>query len=860
VAILVTGIALLLTLSMLILPSAASAATRPELGAASPFAVVAGAGVTNQGLTGIAGDVGVGPGHDAGGLARERVNGSVHLGDQAWAEAHGHLSRALDASATTSCEAELTDDDLGGKVLGPGTTCVSSTARLSRTLTLDGRGDPDAVFVLKVPGSLTTEAGSAVVLVNGAQACNVVFRVGDTVDLGRDSTFNGTVLAERSIALGTSAAMAGRALSRGGSVSLDSNTVAVPLCASRAGAPTGPAPLSAAPAGPPTTADPLDPVGPPASDPSSPAGNGPSVMPGADPLLGAGAAPIGPGGGGDDTEAPPDASGFPADLAARRDSVARTGPSNSQPLIDVLAPLTTYGLTPEQIAQIGFGRFPVAGYASYTHDWWFPRFGPGWRLHEGTDIFAAAGSPVRSPTEGTVRLATGGLGGITVSVVEPNGTYYYLAHLAGRAPGLVEGAKVTTGQVVGFVGTSGNAKGTPPHVHFEVHPNGGGPVDPKPVLDNFLSDALASAPDLISAYATAPSAVVDGAAASAQLPLPSGPAATGPTGGAGSSPNGGVPTSTVFWAVLAGLAGLLVSRGRGQEVVVVAPTPSGAGGERVRLTVRSLYQRFVASPAQPGAGGGPSPKVDPDPVPPRQIPKSPGASPRSTPHRRDGGQARHLRPSEDPGVRVAEESLVTWATKGFGHSVPTAAPAVVDKVIGLRPLPPRHAHTVRALCLAPDPIQPLVMPSDRDRIYLTSAAVAALVTSGVPTLVCCATRPEAARLEDVGGFEILTGLPVLTVDQLFDKMAANGIRGFVDGTVVIVNEAMNVPTADLARLAGYLAESGGSMKLLLHRSHGPTGRGAHAAAALPAPHAQLSLPSSHAEGATYLPLPRLPPR
>jgi hypothetical protein len=84
-----------------------------------------------------------------------------------------------------------------------------------------------------------------------------------------------------------------------------------------------------------------------------------------------------------------------------------------------------------------------------------------------------------------------------------DGTYYYLAHLAGIAPGLVDGATVRTGDVVGYVGDSGNARGGLPHVHFEVHPGGGGPVDPKPVLDRYLDDAIAAAPDVVAAYAEA---------------------------------------------------------------------------------------------------------------------------------------------------------------------------------------------------------------------------------------------------------------------------------------------------------------------------------------------------------------------
>lgn len=68
--------------------------------------------------------------------------------------------------------------------------------------------------------------------------------------------------------------------------------------------------------------------------------------------------------------------------------------------------------------------------------------------------------------DGRVRVRNGGLGGMTVTVFQPDGTYWYLAHFSGFAPGLLDGAQVRTSDVVGFVGTSGNAAGGKPHVHI----------------------------------------------------------------------------------------------------------------------------------------------------------------------------------------------------------------------------------------------------------------------------------------------------------------------------------------------------------------------------------------------------------
>ena len=237
---------------------------------------------------------------------------------------------------------------------------------------------------------------------------------------------------------------------------------------------------------------------------------------------------------GDGEEPPEDAGPFPDSLRRLQNSVKRTPANNTSALIAALAPLGEYGVSPEEAALVGFGSFPVAGAANYSHDWWFPRFGPGWRLHMGTDIFAAMGTPVRAPTDGRVRITNSNLGGLAVYVVEPNGTFWYLAHLSGVADGLAEGTAVTMGQVVGFVGDSGNARGGSPHVHAEYHPGGGSAVDPKLILDGFLTDAIAAAPALIQRYADA---------ATADDPIPS----VSAPGVAGSS-TFEAPRSALLWA------------------------------------------------------------------------------------------------------------------------------------------------------------------------------------------------------------------------------------------------------------------------------------------------------------------------
>jgi hypothetical protein len=185
------------------------------------------------------------------------------------------------------------------------------------------------------------------------------------------------------------------------------------------------------------------------------------------------------------TEPPPTpAPGTPVPAPA---SPALGPAADPAELAQALAGIDTCG--PVRVPGVVPGRFPVAGVASYINDWHFPRYVPVFHLHQGTDIFASRGTPVRSPADGTVRVNVGPVGGLTVYVTEADGTYYYMAHLDSTAAGLTTGMIVRIGDVVGYVGDSGNAKGGPTHLHFEVHPNGGAAINPKPVLDRWLAEA-----------------------------------------------------------------------------------------------------------------------------------------------------------------------------------------------------------------------------------------------------------------------------------------------------------------------------------------------------------------------------------
>jgi hypothetical protein len=113
--------------------------------------------------------------------------------------------------------------------------------------------------------------------------------------------------------------------------------------------------------------------------------------------------------------------------------------------------------------------FPVFGQASFSDDFGYPRAHTGW--HHGNDIFAPLGAPILAVADGTLfSVGWNGVGGWRLWLRDGQGNEYYYAHLSAYSPLAVNGGRVRAGDVIGFVGDSGDARGTPPHLHFEIHP------------------------------------------------------------------------------------------------------------------------------------------------------------------------------------------------------------------------------------------------------------------------------------------------------------------------------------------------------------------------------------------------------
>jgi outer membrane autotransporter protein len=223
---------------MIVVPTSPSRAqAAPPLGTAAPFAVLAGSAVTNTGptvLTGTAalpGDLGVSPGSSITGFPPGILTGPGAEIDDANAiaiQAQIDLITAYNNLAGRPTSVNLTGDNLGGLTLVPGVYNFSSSAQLTGTLTLNGLGNPNAVFIFNIGSALTTASASDIALINGAQGANVFWRVGSSATLGTATSFTGDILALTSITLDTGAMITcGAAWAHNGAVTLDDNTISL---------------------------------------------------------------------------------------------------------------------------------------------------------------------------------------------------------------------------------------------------------------------------------------------------------------------------------------------------------------------------------------------------------------------------------------------------------------------------------------------------------------------------------------------------------------------------------------------------------------------------------------------------------
>jgi len=255
-------------------PWVGAEATRPRLGDADEFAVIADQSVTNTGATTIAGSVAIAASSNLLGFPPGEITGNVHLADATALDVAGDTAAVNQNLKAQPCNSDRSGQDQGGLRLGEMVYCYNEPATLDGELRMDALNDIGAVWVFQVKGSYDIAAGSKMILANGAQACNVFWQVTGTMTVGDGAQLVGTFLTDESIVLGEGVTLNGRLWAPQGSITLNDNTISQSACASSTGQIT--TTTTAAPAPPPTdtTVAPTPTTAAPAPTPTTTPGSG----------------------------------------------------------------------------------------------------------------------------------------------------------------------------------------------------------------------------------------------------------------------------------------------------------------------------------------------------------------------------------------------------------------------------------------------------------------------------------------------------------------------------------------------------------------------------------------------------------
>jgi hypothetical protein len=210
--------------------SAAAPTTMVNLGSAATYAVLSGASVGNtvsaDGAphTTLRGDLGVNVSTQPTGFPPGIVTGAVNVGNAAATQAYSAAAAAYTEVAARTGGAALAGALAGATIL-PGLYTIGGAVSNTATVTLDGGGDPNAVFVFQVNGAMAMAAGSRVVLTNGARASRVFWQVNGAGAVGAAASFAGTLMALNAVAIGNGSLVNGRAFALTGALTLDANDV-----------------------------------------------------------------------------------------------------------------------------------------------------------------------------------------------------------------------------------------------------------------------------------------------------------------------------------------------------------------------------------------------------------------------------------------------------------------------------------------------------------------------------------------------------------------------------------------------------------------------------------------------------------
>jgi hypothetical protein len=231
-----TLLVILSSVVALALPTASFGQVAPPLGAASSFVLFTAVGAfDNVGPSFVSGNIGTNAGAFSGFPLGVQLTGTINVANTLSTQAATDVQTAYGLMAAIPCVTPLAG--LGGppanpQVLLPGEYCLGQLTTLAGNLILDAQNNPNATFFIRVGGALITGEGSTVTLINGASASNVYWQVGGRVDMGRISVFQGTLIADGAINMIEGASLVGRGLSRGGAITLDTNTASLAVVTS----------------------------------------------------------------------------------------------------------------------------------------------------------------------------------------------------------------------------------------------------------------------------------------------------------------------------------------------------------------------------------------------------------------------------------------------------------------------------------------------------------------------------------------------------------------------------------------------------------------------------------------------------
>lgn len=197
------------------------------LGDAVSMAIFASNSVNNTGITTIDGDIGICPNTTMNGFPPGTLTGSLFLNDATAREAKFDLTTAYnDAAIRTAGDMVFLSGNIGGLTLTPGLyRCNSALSVSSGNLTFDAKGDSSAVFIVQIKSYFILSSGKQMILAGGAKASNIFWQIENEVVCESNSVARGIFMVSNSITLQSGADLYGQALSRSGSVHMDSNTI-----------------------------------------------------------------------------------------------------------------------------------------------------------------------------------------------------------------------------------------------------------------------------------------------------------------------------------------------------------------------------------------------------------------------------------------------------------------------------------------------------------------------------------------------------------------------------------------------------------------------------------------------------------